>query len=99
MLQINSTQGITEVIGNLESVNSKNLKTHFESLFKTEERIILSLDKLVSIDNSGINCIINLYKKASKNNIIFYVIGKTNKKIEKKIQNTKLNYVVKADYI
>jgi|TARA_B110000014_G_C20060812_1_gene552429 anti-anti-sigma factor len=99
MLQINSTQGITEVIGNLESVNSKSLNIHFETLFKTEERIILSLDKLVSIDNSGINCLINLYKKASKNNIIFYVIGKTNKKIAKKIQKTKLNYVVKADFI
>tara|TARA_B110001450_G_scaffold254602_1_gene280314 strand:+ start:1765 stop:2064 length:300 start_codon:yes stop_codon:yes gene_type:complete len=99
MLQIKCTQGITEIIGSLETVNSKSLKKHFEYLFKTEERIILSLDKLINIDNSGINCIINLYKKASKNNIIFYVIGKTNKKISKKIQTTKLNYVVKADFI
>ena len=54
MLQIKCTQGITEVIGSLESVNSKSLKNHFEYLFKTEERIILSLDKLIKIATSDL---------------------------------------------
>jgi len=99
MLQINHTQGIFEIEGNLASSNSKSLKSHFESLFNTKSRVVLSLDKLNSIDTSGINCIVNLYKKAAKNNIIFYVIGKTNKKISNAIQNSKLNYVVKSDFL
>ncbi len=99
MLQINNTQGIIEIEGNLASTNSKKLKSHFENLFLTDSRIILNIGKLNSIDNSGINCIVNLYKKAAKNNIIFYVIGKTNNNISKSIKNTKLNYVVKQDFI
>jgi anti-anti-sigma factor len=99
MLKINYKQGIFEVEGNLASSNSKNLKKHFETLFNNKSKIVLSLDKLNSIDNSGINCIANLYKKAAKSNIIFYVIGKTNKKISKAIKNSKLNYVVKHDFI
>jgi anti-anti-sigma factor len=99
MLQINYQQGIFEIKGNLASSNSKNLKKHFETLFNNKTKVVLSLDKLNSIDNSGINCIVNLYKKAAKSNIIFYVIGKTNKKIAKAIKNSKLNYVVKHDFI
>ena len=99
MIQINYNQGVFEVKGNLRSTNSKSLKNHFESLFKNKSKVVLSLDKLNSIDNSGINCIVNLYKKAAKNNMIFYVIGKTNKKISKAIKNSKLNYVVKNDYL
>ena len=99
MLHINYTQGIFEIEGNLASSNSKNLKSHFESLFNTKSKVVLSLDKLNSIDTSGINCIVNLYKKAAKSNIIFYVIGKTNKKISNVIKNSRLNYVVKNDFL
>jgi len=99
MLQINYTQGIFEIEGDLASSNSKNLKSHFESLFNTKSKVVLNLGKLNSIDTSGINCIVNLYKKAAKSNIIFYVIGKTNKKISNAIQNSKLNYVVKSDFL
>jgi len=99
MLQINYTQGMFEIEGDLASSNSKNLRSHFESLFNTKSKVILSLEKLNSIDISGINCIVNLYKKAARNNIIFYVIGKSNKKISNAINTSKLNYVVKNDFL
>jgi len=99
MLQINYTQGIFEIKGDLASTNSKNLKSHFESLFNTKSKVVLSLGKLNSIDTSGVNCIVNLYKKAAKSNIIFYVIGKSNKRIYNAIESTKLRYVVKPDFL
>ncbi len=99
MLQINNKQGIIEIEGNLVSTNSKSLKSHFESLFKTEKKIILSLEKLNNIDNSGVNCISSIYKMAANSNIIFYVIGKTNQNISKSIKNTKLNYIIKQDFL
>lgn len=99
MLLINHSQGIVEIEGNLASTNSKNLTAHFEALFSTESKIVLSLNKLNSIDHSGVNCIINLYKKAIKNNIIFYVIGKTNKKISKSLKNKKLKPIIKQDLL
>ena len=99
MLHINCTQGIFEIEGDLASSNSKSLKSHFESLFITNSEVILNLGKLNSIDTSGVNCIVNLYKKAAKSNIIFYVIGKTNKKIYDAIENTRLSYVVKSDFL
>lgn len=99
MLHINCTQGIFEIKGDLSSGNSKSLKSHFESLFITNSEVVLSLGKLNSIDTSGINCIVNLYKKAAKSNIIFHVIGKTNKKIHTALENTRLRYVVKSDFL
>ncbi|NQY29890.1 MAG: STAS domain-containing protein [Flavobacteriaceae bacterium] len=86
-----------EIEGNLASSNSKKLNSHFEFLFNTKSKVVLSLDNLNSIDTSCINCIVNLYKKAAKSNVIFYVIGKTNKKISNAIK--KLNYVVKSDFL
>lgn len=99
MLHINCTQGIFEIEGDLASSNSKNLKSHIESLFISKSKVVLSLGKLNSIDISGVNCIVNLYKKAAKSNIIFYVIGKTNKRISTALNNTKLSYVVKSDFL
>lgn len=99
MLLINHNHGIFEIEGNLASENSKSLKMHFESILKTDIKVVLSLDKLNRIDTSGVNCLIDLYKTAALRNKIFYVIGKTNKKISKALKETKLRYIVKNDFL
>lgn len=99
MLQINYTQGIFEVEGKLLAENSYSLKRHFEMMLKESKKIVLSLDKLESIDVSGINSIISLYKNAIKQNKIFYVIGKGNRKIAKALNIPKLRYIVRNDFL
>lgn len=99
MLLINYNQGIFEIEGDLASENSKSLRLHFESMFKKDSKIVLSLDKLNRIDTSGVNCIVDLYKKAAKKNKVFYVIGKTNKRIAKALKETRLSYIVRNDFL
>ena len=99
MLQINYSQGIFEIEGKLAAENVKSLKHHVETLLNAGKDVILSLDKLEKIDASGINVISNLYKKAIRNNKIFYVIGRDNKKIAKALKRPKLRYIVRRDIL
>ena len=99
MLQINYSQGLFEIEGSLNAENSASLKKHFETYFRSNDKAVLNLDKLKKIDISGVNCLVNLYKKAIRNNKIFYAVGKSNKNISKVIKNSKLNYIVRNDFL
>ncbi|MFD0964846.1 STAS domain-containing protein [Pseudofulvibacter geojedonensis] len=99
MLQINYNQGIYEVNGKLVNENSNNLKNYFKALLSTKNDIIINLDKLSSIDYSGIKAIHDIYKNAIRNNKILYVVGKTNAKINDKIAKSSLKYIIKSDFI
>lgn len=99
MLQINNTNGVFEVKGSLVAENSGNLRNYFELLLQHKENIVLSLDKIESMDASGIHTIISLYKKAIQTNKVFSIIGKSNKKISKALNISKLKYIVKNDFL
>jgi anti-anti-sigma factor len=99
MLQINYSQGLFEIEGSLLAENSESLRIHFEALLRRNNKIILNLDKVDKIDSSGINCIVELYKKALRNNKICYAIGKHNKKISKAIKTSRLRYIVRNDFL
>lgn len=47
------------------------------------------------MDNVAVNVIAYLYKKASENNKIFYIIGKQNQKVNLVFSGENLNYILK----
>lgn len=97
MLQITQTQGILEVKGSLMAENVNSLSSHLNVLLQKGKDVVLSLDKLDAMDQSGMMAIAKLYKQAIKNNKIFYVIGKSNKKIASIVANPIMRYVIRED--
>ena len=81
-IQITYNGGVYEVNGLLNAQNGKSLKNHFEVLMNHSKGTVLSLNKVVDIDSSSVNIISDLYRKAQKNDTLFYIIGKENQKVK-----------------
>jgi len=80
-LQIKETQGIFEILGKISSNNTFFLRKHLEFLIDANERTVVSLEKVSSLDSSGAKLLEQLYKKAMKGNKIIAFIGEQNKNI------------------
>lgn len=96
-LQITSNQGVFELYGDIMGKNAISLQHHFEHLLFTKDMVVLSVDHVKKIDNFGVQVLTSLYKKAMKNNKIFYIIGTENKKLKKAF--SKVNYILRRDII
>ncbi|GAA0711084.1 STAS domain-containing protein [Aquimarina litoralis] len=94
-LKITHRYGIFELEGNVVGKNALSVKNHFEQLMLSSEQIVLSLDKVKRIDTQGIQVLSNLYRRAVKNNKIFYLIGAENAIIKKAFG--KVNYVIRKE--
>jgi anti-anti-sigma regulatory factor len=81
-IQITYDGGVYEIKGLLNAQNGKSLKNHFEVLMNHSKGMVLSLNKVVDIDSSSVNIISDLYRKAQKNDTLFYIIGKENQKVK-----------------
>jgi anti-anti-sigma regulatory factor len=97
MLQIKENNGIFQLTGNLVAGSTRSLNNHMNLLLDKRENVILSLDKIDAIDQSGVSLLKKLYKKAISKNVFFYVIGRENKKIAKYINSTMLQFIVRKD--
>ncbi|WP_435262824.1 STAS domain-containing protein [Tenacibaculum sp. nBUS_03] len=95
MLQINYIKGKYELEGNLVLENSRSLKSYLETLLNYNSKVILSLRNIKAIDNSSIEVLFELCKKASQNNKVLKVFGKANKNITKTLNNSKLKEFIK----
>ncbi|VXB21493.1 conserved hypothetical protein [Flavobacterium sp. 9AF] len=93
-LQIQDNAGILEINGNLTLENAKSLKNFFEALLMQSSFIIVSLNKVVEMDKSSFDTLIQLYKIALAKNKVFYIVSDKNKKITKLFQTQKLNYML-----
>ena len=81
-IQITYNGGVYEVNGLLNAQNGKSLKNYFEVLMNHSKGMVLSLNKVLDIDSSSVNIISDLYRKAQKNDKLFYIIGKENQKVK-----------------
>ena len=96
-IQIIKNQEIFEIKGNIVAENVASLQHHFEKLLTKTDKVIVCIDNVKKIDASGVLTLTKLFKNAMKNNKIFYVIGKENKKI--KTAFGKVSYQLKSDFV
>ncbi|NHN26613.1 STAS domain-containing protein [Flavobacterium jejuense] len=94
-LQINENAGVLEINGVLNTQNVNSLKNYFEALISQSSFIIISLNKVIDMDKSSFDTIINLYKKALSKNKVFYIISEGNQKVLDLFQSEKMNYLLK----
>lgn len=94
-LQITENAGVLEINGVLNTQNVNSLKNYFEALISQSSFIIISLNRVIDMDKSSFDAIINLYKKALSKNKVFYIISEGNQKVLDLFQSEKMNYLLK----
>ncbi|NAS32199.1 STAS domain-containing protein [Flavobacteriaceae bacterium R38] len=94
-----NNSGIFEIIGNIVTENASSVKEYFENLFENSDEIIISLDRVNSIDFTGVNALAILYRKAMEDNKALYIIGRGNKNIEKVFNTTKMDFILSRDVV
>lgn len=94
-----NNSGIFEIIGNIVTENASSIKEHFENLFENSDEIIISLDRVHSIDFTGVNVLATLYRKAMEDNKVLYIIGRGNKNIERVFHTTKMDFILSRDVV
>ncbi len=98
-LKITNNQGIFEINGKLIFENVKSLQNYFECLIEQSDSLIISIEKVKKIDVSGVNTLALLYRKAMKKNKILSIIGKENKNIQQVFNHTKMNFILRNDFV
>lgn len=99
--KITNNSGVFEISGNIIAENASLVKDHFEKLINRSDKgeLIISLDRIESIDISGVNALATLYKKAIKSNTALYIIGKQNRNIKEIFSTTKMDFILSRDFV
>lgn len=82
LVQITYFLGIYEISGLLNFQIGESLKNHFEALIVHSKGIVLSLNKVLDIDNISVNIISDLDRRAQLSDKLFFIIGKENQKVK-----------------
>lgn len=96
-IKITQNQGIYEINGSIVAENAQSLQDHFEKLLFSVDKVVLCIDKVKKIDASGVAVLTRLFRNAVKNDKVFYIIGKENKKVSKAFGS--VNYILRNDNI
>lgn len=81
-LRILKKNGTFELSGSLNTKTSRSFIIHFEYLINTFKNVSVNIDKVKTIDTSGVEALKTLIAISLKNNNIFYIIGKGCKGID-----------------
>lgn len=93
-IQIKYDGGVYEINGLLNSQNGESLKNHFEALIENSKGIVLSLNRVLDIDNHSINILVSLQKRAWLSDKMFYIIGMGNKKVNEQFSALNLDGIL-----
>ena len=75
------------------------LKKHFEVFSKDPNGIILNLDYVSTIEESGAYTLEQIYLDFMRNNKIIQIIGRENKGIAQTMKATKTSYILIDDHL
>lgn len=93
-LQITNQSGIYQLQGSLTSNNFKKAKDFFKEIIGKTNIVIVSLNSLVEIDHKGARTLIKLYRKAMRNDTVFYMVGKDNGVVCEQFRQEKIERVL-----
>lgn len=98
-LEVNQSDGVIKVIGELSSENATSLKRYFQSFLNEFDEIVLNLDNVTYIEPGGAFTMEQLYLDFVKSNRIISIIGRENKNIALTMKATKTSYILSHDRI
>ena len=96
-VQIKEEYGILKVVGVLNSETARLTIDFVNTLLETKERVLVSLEGVLSLDKMAAKAIEKLYTNAVKNNKVLSIFGKQNSNISEVMQATNTNYIFSWD--
>lgn len=96
-LQIKEEHGILKVLGVLNSETAKLTTDHVNTLLETKELILVSLEGVLSIDDTAAKSIEKMYTGAVRNNKIISIFGRQNSNIAEVLKTTNTHYILSSD--
>jgi anti-anti-sigma regulatory factor len=96
-VQIKEEYGIFKVLGVLNSETASLTIDHVNTLLETKERVLVSLEGVLSIDKMAAKSIEKLYTDAVRNNKILSIFGRQNSNISEVMKATNTNYILSSD--
>jgi len=97
-LEIINNKGTFEVSGEFTSENKGKVKEYFNDLLDNYYEVVMCLNKIKKIDESAIDVLKFIHKKASKRRKVLFVLGKNNRLIKKTFRIFNISYIFKNDY-
>jgi anti-anti-sigma regulatory factor len=96
-VQIKEEFGILKVLGVLNSETARLTSDHVNTLLETKERVLVSLEGVLSIDRVAAKSMEKLYTTAARNNKVLSIFGRQNANISEVLQATNTNYILSSD--
>lgn len=98
-ISIKEEYGILKILGNLNSQSQSLITTHLRMLFNTKERILISLEDVISMDSYAAKSFESLYREAATRNKVLSIFGLKNKNISDVLRETNTGYMFSEDRI
>lgn len=96
-VQIKEEYGILKVLGVLNSETARLTIDFVNTLLETKERVLVSLEGVLSMDKTAARFIGNLYTDTVRNNKVLSIFGRQNANIIDVLNDTNTNYTLGSD--
>jgi len=97
-LEIINNKGVFEVCGEFTSENKGKVKEYFNNLLDNYYEVVMCLDKIKKIDESAIDVLKFIHRKAAKRSKVLFVLGRKNSTINSAFKIFNISYIFKNDY-
>ncbi len=97
-LEIINNKGVFEVCGDFTSENKGKVKEYFNDLLDHYYEVVMCLENIKKIDESAIDVLKFIHKKATKRSKVLFVLGKNNTMIKRTFRIFNISYIFKNDY-
>lgn len=98
-LEIRENRGIYEILGNVTAQNLGALRVYFTHILENNERMVINLENVGTIDSSSALFFENIYKEGAARNKVVSIVGRQNKQISEIMSMTKTDYILSNDRI
>mgnify|MGYP000033794921 CR=1 FL=1 len=97
-LEIINNKGTFELAGEFTSENKGEVKEFFNDLLDKYYEVVMCLNKVKKMDESAIDVLKFIHKKARKRSKVLFVLGKKNTLVKKTFKIFNISYIFKNDY-
>lgn len=98
-LMITANNELIEVRGHLNAQNMNSLSRHLDLTKNYKDHLILSLDRVESIDPLSTKILERKYRQAATSNKVLTIIGRQNDSLKRIMQQTRTSYILSNDLI
>jgi len=98
-LEIKEKDGIFHVLGHITSQNITMVKTHISHILQVSDKIMVSLERVSSIDSAAVKSLQRFYRETALKNKVLCIFGIENSNISEEMQSNNANYIFNSDRV